>query len=445
MKPITREEMYLAAAAGYAVTPPDPVTRKEMFLAKLAGMEVETPAVFTRQERFLDEAAVALSRNVIEPLEVTENGTYTAPDGVDGYSPVVVNVPDPEVVLQDKTITENGTYTADSGYDGLGSVTVEVAGSGEDAAGAPYCKIYGTTSQTRDNTNVDVTVKLYIPKDLTILCAWQGSNRLMNGSAYPSISTVSSLPIEELVIDKSNASYDIVSYTFVSQVTASNTAYNSFELAVMTSTDAMTVNYENGGWVGTLHRSDKQFAHGATYGYRGVAQIMPLKKLNFADGVTEIPNYTAAGQVLLETMDFSGVTKIGDYAFNECIALKSISLSKDLTSIGSSAFYGCTSLTGELVIPSGVTQIPYRAFANTKFDRVVFPAGLTQVGERAFENCNHPTEFDFSACTKVPTMYVSSYLGIRGKGQVLKIPSALFNTWSTATGWKDWAAQMVAV
>lgn len=29
---------------------------------------------------------------VVEPLEVTENGTYTAPNGVDGYSPVIVNV-----------------------------------------------------------------------------------------------------------------------------------------------------------------------------------------------------------------------------------------------------------------------------------------------------------------------------------------------------------------
>lgn len=28
----------------------------------------------------------------IQPLEITENGTYTAPDGVDGYSPITVNV-----------------------------------------------------------------------------------------------------------------------------------------------------------------------------------------------------------------------------------------------------------------------------------------------------------------------------------------------------------------
>ena len=30
---------------------------------------------------------------VIEALSVTANGTYTAPAGVDGYSPVTVNVP----------------------------------------------------------------------------------------------------------------------------------------------------------------------------------------------------------------------------------------------------------------------------------------------------------------------------------------------------------------
>lgn len=32
------------------------------------------------------------SEPTIEPLSITENGTYTAPDGVDGYSPVTVEV-----------------------------------------------------------------------------------------------------------------------------------------------------------------------------------------------------------------------------------------------------------------------------------------------------------------------------------------------------------------
>jgi hypothetical protein len=50
---------------------------------------------------------------IIEPLSVTENGTYTAPSGVDGYSPVTVNVPIPDgyiVPNGTKNITENGTH-----------------------------------------------------------------------------------------------------------------------------------------------------------------------------------------------------------------------------------------------------------------------------------------------------------------------------------------------
>lgn len=50
---------------------------------------------------------------VIEPLAITENGTYTAPVGVDGYSPVSVNVPIPDGYIKPSgtlEITENGEY-----------------------------------------------------------------------------------------------------------------------------------------------------------------------------------------------------------------------------------------------------------------------------------------------------------------------------------------------
>lgn len=109
------------------------------------------------------ETGGGVAEPVIEPLAITENGTYTAPDGVDGYSPVTVNVPIPdgyivpsgtkeitengthdvteyasvnvnvpdrEIILQDKTITENGLYLADEGYDGFGHVYVNVPTGG---------------------------------------------------------------------------------------------------------------------------------------------------------------------------------------------------------------------------------------------------------------------------------------------------------------------------
>lgn len=82
-------------------------------------------AVLTEQEALIAELQDTLRGKaagggevvepVIKPLEVTENGTYTAPDGVDGYSPVTVNVPIPDgyiVPSGTKTITENGTHDA---------------------------------------------------------------------------------------------------------------------------------------------------------------------------------------------------------------------------------------------------------------------------------------------------------------------------------------------
>lgn len=168
MDPITREEMYLAAAAGYDVEPPEPITRKEVFLAKLAGMDVETPAPFTRRERFIEEAAMAESNAVIEPLQITENGTYTAPAGVDGYNPVTVDVPAPEIKLQDKTITENGEYTADSGFDGLGKVLVQLDSS---ASTLSYIEKHGNIFEFNNTSGAAQTVKhnLGVVPDIIIL------------------------------------------------------------------------------------------------------------------------------------------------------------------------------------------------------------------------------------------------------------------------------------
>lgn len=61
---------------------------------------------------------------VVYPLEVAENGTYIAPVGVDGYSPIVVDV---KPVTDELTITENCTrIAADEGLDGYSKVIVNV-------------------------------------------------------------------------------------------------------------------------------------------------------------------------------------------------------------------------------------------------------------------------------------------------------------------------------
>ena len=77
--------------------------------------------------QFLEGSIASIGRDpVIESKSITANGTYTAPEGVDGYSPITVNVPTPTPVIESKSITANGTYTAPEGVDGYSPITVNV-------------------------------------------------------------------------------------------------------------------------------------------------------------------------------------------------------------------------------------------------------------------------------------------------------------------------------
>ena len=60
------------------------------------------------------------------------------------------------------------------------------------------------------------------------------------------------------------------------------------------------------------------------------------------------------------------VTSIGDSAFQGCTSLKSITIPEGVTSIGRSAFQGCTSLKS-ITIPDSVTHIGNNAFFNTAY------------------------------------------------------------------------------
>lgn len=61
--------------------------------------------------------AIPTGSGVVQPLSVTQNGTYTPPSGVDGYAPVVVNVGggDDPFALTDY-IESSGTQWIDTGY-----------------------------------------------------------------------------------------------------------------------------------------------------------------------------------------------------------------------------------------------------------------------------------------------------------------------------------------
>ena len=85
----------------------------------------------------------------VEELNVSQNGTTTAPEGK-AYSPVNVNVQPP---LQQKSVNANGDVTPDEGYYGLSKVLVDVSGdidietltvTENGTVVAPAGKAYGT-------------------------------------------------------------------------------------------------------------------------------------------------------------------------------------------------------------------------------------------------------------------------------------------------------------
>lgn len=85
------------------------------------------PEISGMIQNYLEGSIATIGRQpVIQSKSITENGTYTAPEGVDGYSPITVNVPTPEPSLTEQVIISNGTYLPPEGYDGFSKVEVDV-------------------------------------------------------------------------------------------------------------------------------------------------------------------------------------------------------------------------------------------------------------------------------------------------------------------------------
>ncbi len=83
----------------------------------------------------------------------------------------------------------------------------------------------------------------------------------------------------------------------------------------------------------------------------------------------------------------SGTVGIGDTAFADCSALKSIYIPDSVSDIGARAFYGCSNLTG-LLLPDSITSIGEAAFALCDdLTDMNLPDGLRSLSRDAFRDC----------------------------------------------------------
>ena len=127
-------------------------------------------------------------------------------------------------------------------------------------------------------------------------------------------------------------------------------------------------------------------------------------------------------QLLTELTIPEDITKIKGYAFLGCSSIKKVNISDNVTSIGNYAFYDCDALTS-IIIPNNVTSIGNYAFENCEaLTSVTIGSGVTFIGKYAFSQC-HNLSVCYCYATKTPGAWDSErpFYEIKS-GAVLYVP-----------------------
>ena len=130
----------------------------------------------------------------------------------------------------------------------------------------------------------------------------------------------------------------------------------------------------------------------------GAFKNMPqLEKVTLPDNekFTSIRTNLFYGSENLKEVNIPDSVKyIGEYAFQDCSSLESVSIPAGLTSLGSDAFNGATSLTSVTFETdengrTKLTTIPLGAFEGTAITSLTIPEGVTSIEKLAFGNARN--------------------------------------------------------
>lgn len=95
----------------------------------------------------------------------------------------------------------------------------------------------------------------------------------------------------------------------------------------------------------------------------------------------------------LKNVTFAGGSKIetiGEYAFNHCTALASVSLPNSLKKLENGCFSSCPALTG-IAVPSSVTEFGDFVFAGSGLTEITLPDSIQKMGMATFRSCTKLT------------------------------------------------------
>ncbi len=473
--------------------------------------------------------------NQSKSLSVTSNNTYTlTPDtGYTGLSSaeITVNV-EPSLQSKSTTITSNGTTTVtpDTGYYGLSSNEITVNVEPTLQSKSTSITTNGTTTVTPD-TGYDGLSSVNITTDVqggTVSAPQKDVNfydfentRLYSytKAEFLSLSALPSVPAKEGLVSQGwNWSFaDAYAYVQEYGILNIGATYTTSDgatrvyidipndgiLAIpinffQSKNDGVTINWGDGSNTETVTGASVTVTH--TYPSLGSYVISLLPD---GDTTLQLGHNSSQSKIVGTIQDSNSiyrnmVTKIicgnnctftGSNTFYNFYTLKTLSISKSITSIGTEIFdYSNLSIIiipdsvtnistsgmhrqsslervilpnttmtvgtslffqnqalKEFIIPSSWTSIPNYLFASTScrsLTGIIIPKTVTYIGQGMFDG-SYLGYIDCSHHTQLLTLYNGSSLGALQSYTKIIVPDSLYNEWVADANWSSYATNII--
>jgi len=394
---------------------------------------------------------------VIEALTVTANGTYTAPSGVDGYSPVTVNVSGGGGAVSESDVNfyDQGTLVASHT-----KAEINAMSSGSDLPANPTHS--GLTSQgwnwslaqlkaqltampdqpvpvgqmyvtDDDKTRIYVHLEkgrtspyLGICPKGTVTIDWGdgSSTSTLTGTSLTSVKTVQHFFPDE------TADYMITlaaaSGTTFAFYGTSNTAYI---LRKDTSTSA------------NIHKvyanavQKIELGSAAQIGNYAFNYCTSMKSITVPNNIANFGQYAFNYCYSLEFVTIPiSVASIGAYVFQYCNSLAFVSAPYSISSLENYAFRNCTSLASAS-IPDGVTSIGNYVFNSCSgLASLVIPESVTSIGHNTCNGCYGLGEIHFKSNTPPTVSASSSWTNVPSDCKIY-VPTGSLSAYTSATNY----------
>lgn len=352
---------------------------------------------------------------VIQPLSVTENGTYTAPEGVDGYSPVTVNVPSSGG--GDDFEIEEPVYIYFYDYDGtlLYQYTPTEIQEMTELPDAPEHEGLVFQDWNWDLADIkNINHPLYVG---ALYTTYDGKGRL-----YITISSEDELEITLTMyqditgacsIDFGDGTDPVVlSGTEAVETTHTYSAVGDYVIAVEKLIESAMVrfgtnNYSAANLSSTINV--KSLLRKVEYGDISPSGNSFSRNTNLGCVVASQHVYSASGRSYYGCagLKFFVVTNtdpiLGPASFSSCTALWGISLpyvKETYFTKNGEVFDGCTAL--RVISIDGYTSITSSVFFNcTSLEYVYGASEVTTIGLEAFKYCKKLRKIDLPLCTSL--------------------------------------------